>query len=106
MKVKHHQVKYGIEDITRALKAAREDKQLTQRGLSALVGVPQAHISKIENGTVDLKLSSLIELARVLDLELLLVPRSHVPAVESIARGRRGEKAASIALRELRKLQD
>lgn len=77
---------YVIEDIARTLKEARERKNLSQRELGEKVGVPQSHISKIENGRVDLKLSSLIEFARVLDLELTLVPRELVPSVQSIVR--------------------
>ena len=76
---------YSLEHIVGVLKAAREEKGLSQRELSARAGVPQAHISKIENAAVDLKLSSLVELARVLGLELMLVPRSLVPAVQTIA---------------------
>ena len=75
---------YSLEHIVGALKVAREEKGLSQRELSARAGVPQAHISKIENAAVDLKLSSLVELARVLDLELMLVPRRLVPAVQTI----------------------
>ena len=48
--------------------------------------MPQGHISKIENGAVDLKLSSLIALARILDLEVMPVPRKLVPAVQALAR--------------------
>lgn len=77
---------YTIEDISSALKAARESKGLSQRELSRKAGLPQGHISKIERGTVDLRLSSLIALARVLDLELALVPRKAMPAVRSIVR--------------------
>lgn len=77
---------YAIEHIVRILKAARKSKGLSQRELGAKSGVPQGHISKIENGAVDLRLSSLVELARVLDLELTLVPRKMVPAVQSIVR--------------------
>ena len=51
---------YAIEEIAEALRAARESKGLSQRELSARSGVPQGHISKIENGAVDLRLSSLI----------------------------------------------
>lgn len=69
-----------------ALKAARQAKGLSQRALAARVGLPQSHISKIENGGVDLQLSSLVELARALELEVTLVPRKAVPAVESIVR--------------------
>ena len=77
---------YATEHIANILRAARESKGLSQRELSAKSGVPQGHISKIENGAVDLRLSSLVELARVLDLELMLVPRKTVPAVQSIVR--------------------
>ena len=77
---------YVTEDIIKALKQAREAKGLSQRALSARTGVPQSHISKIESGGTDIRLSSLIELARVLDLELRLVPRKAVPAVETVVR--------------------
>lgn len=78
----------SIEDMARLLKAARKAKGLSQRELSDKAGVPQAHISKIESGAVDLRVSSLLALARVLDLELALVPRDAVPAVQSIVRMR------------------
>jgi len=77
---------YITEEIASNLKAARESKGLSQRALSEKSGVPQGHISKIENGAVDLRLSSLVALARALDLELTLVPRRAVPAVKSIVR--------------------
>lgn len=82
---------YAIEDIAQTLRSAREASGLSQRELSARSGVPQGHISKIENGTVDLRLSSLIELARVLDLELTLVPRKALPAVQAIVRSAAGD---------------
>ena len=74
---------YATEHIAESLKAARERKGLSQRALSAKAGVPQSHISKIERGAVDLRLSSLVELARVLDLELTLVPRKKLRDVQS-----------------------
>ena len=57
--------------------------------------MPQSHISKIESGVVDLRLSSLISLARVLDLELAFVPRKIMPAVRSIVRSGAQERAAA-----------
>ncbi len=77
---------YTQEKVANALKAAREARALSQRALGEKVGLPQSHVSKIEGGTVDLKLSSLIELARALDLDVVLVPRKLVPAVQSIVR--------------------
>jgi len=84
---KYIAMEYTITHIANNLKAARESRGLSQRALSKLAGVPQSHISKIENGMVDLRLSSLIELARALNLELTLVPRKVLPAVKSIVRG-------------------
>ena len=97
---------YATVHIARTLKAAREGKGLSQRALSKLAGVPQSHISKIENGAVDLRLSSLVELARVLDLELALVPRKSLSAVQSIVRSTRRESdpAAPAVVKELKRL--
>ncbi len=77
---------YALEEITTALKAARERRGLSQRALGARSGVPQSHISKIESGGTDIRLSSLVALARALDLEVLLVPRGRMPAVEGVLR--------------------
>lgn len=76
----------GIEEIAAAVREARIAKALTQKELGQRVGLPQSHISKIEKGTVDLKISSLVEIARALDLELTLVPRKALPAVEGAVR--------------------
>lgn len=78
---------YLIDQISNSLKSARNAKGLSQRELSARSGVPQSHISKIESGAVDLRVSSLVELARTLDLELVLVPRKALPAVTAVMRG-------------------
>jgi transcriptional regulator with XRE-family HTH domain len=75
---------YATDEIIENLKTARERTGLSQRDLSARIGVPQSHISKIESGGSDLRLSSLIEFARALDHELVLVPRKLLPAVEAI----------------------
>lgn len=75
---------YAVEPLCEALKSAREEKALSQRALGKSAGMPQAQISKIENAAVDMKTSTLIELARALDLEVMLVPRKHVPGVKAI----------------------
>src|SRR5258708_28536624 len=73
-----------LEPIAALLKAARERKGLSQRALGRRVGLPQSHISKIENAAVNLQTSSLIEIARALDLELTLLPRSALPAIRAL----------------------
>jgi transcriptional regulator with XRE-family HTH domain len=98
---------YGTEELAARLKAAREAKGLSQRELSALVGVPQSHISKIENNAVDLRVTSLSSLAHALDLELMLVPRKALPAVQSIARSVASTPVINVATqRELDRIQE
>ncbi|NYT79815.1 helix-turn-helix transcriptional regulator [Alcaligenaceae bacterium] len=79
-------MRYSLEPISNRLREARIAKNLSQRQLSKLAGVPQSHISRIESNQVDLRLSSLIAIANALDLEVILVPRKAVPAVQLIAR--------------------
>ncbi|MGD9639410.1 MAG: helix-turn-helix domain-containing protein [Alphaproteobacteria bacterium] len=74
----------SIKPIIARLKKAREDKGLNQRALSSKIAIPQSHISKIEAGDVDIKLSSLVEIARNLDLELMLIPREKATLVNNI----------------------
>lgn len=101
---------YEIEEFARALKSARVAKGLSQRELSRKADLPQGQISRIENGAVDLRLSSLITLARVLGLEPTLVPRKAVPAVKSIIRSSEkpalGSGESRRVQKELRRLQD
>ena len=84
----------SLEPLTQTIKAAREKKGLSQRALSAKIGVPQSHISRIENAEVDLQTSNLIEIARALDLELVLIPRTLLPAVQSLHRSMEPDRAS------------
>lgn len=88
------------------LKEARQRKGWSQRELSAKAHMTQAHISRIENGEVDLQLSSLVELARTLDLDVQLIPRTALTAVEATVRAaeeRWGEREIKRAFGDLRR---
>lgn len=76
-----------IKSLGEALRLARIEKGLSQKVLGDSVGMPQSHISKIESGQVDLQLSTLIELFRILDLEYMLVPRQLVRPLQAFMRG-------------------
>jgi predicted transcriptional regulator len=69
------------------LRAARRERKITQKALGERLGLPQSHVSAIEAGKVDPRLSSVLELARLLDLEPMLVPRARVPAVRALLDG-------------------
>ena len=76
-----------MENIGLLLKKARLQKGLSQKAVALMIGLQQSHLSKIENGLVDLQTSSLIQLSRALDLELMLIPRILVHTVEALQRG-------------------
>jgi transcriptional regulator with XRE-family HTH domain len=94
-----------VVDISNSLTRAREAKGLSQRALANLSGVPQSHISKIESGAVDLRISSLVEIARALDMELKLVPRKGLSAVNSIIRSTQAKTQSKSMLGVMAKLQ-
>lgn len=75
---------YKTEHITQQLRAAREGQTVSQRELSARSGLTQSHISQIERGTMEPGLGSLVDVARALDLEIVLVPKKLMPAIRNI----------------------
>jgi predicted transcriptional regulator len=76
------------------LATVRREAKLSQSALGRKVGLAQSHLSKIERGTVDPQLSNLLEIARALGLELMLVPQRLVPAVRALRRPSVREGAA------------
>src|SRR5215470_15256274 len=73
-------------EMRQALKEAREKRGWSQRELGSRLGLPQMHISGIESGKIVPRYDTLLELVRVLDHDLLMVPRALVPAVQSLVR--------------------
>ena len=65
---------------------ARHQRGWSQAELGRRVGLPQTHISGIETGKVVPRFDTLLEIVRVLDHDLLLVPRDLVPVVQSLTR--------------------
>lgn len=76
----------SMESFYETLQKSRLAKGLTQAQLSDLLQVGQSYLSQVERGKHDIKNSTLIEWARVLDLEVMLVPKKHVPAVSYLTR--------------------
>lgn len=73
----------GISDV---LREARLRKQLSQQELAAKLGLGQRQISDLERATIDARLSTIQDVARALDLELMLVPRHLISAVDALQR--------------------
>ena len=74
------------EEMRRELKAARMKRGWSQRELGSRLGLPQMHISGIESGKIVPRYDTLLELVRILDRDLLMIPRALVPVVQSLIR--------------------
>jgi len=74
------------EDMRRTLKEVRQKRGWTQRYLASRLGLTQTHISGIESGKIVPRYDTLLELVRILDRDLLMVPRALVPVVQSLIR--------------------
>lgn len=100
---------YGLEGVTEVIRKARLAKGWSQRDLAGRAPLTQAQISRIESGEADLQVSTLIELARSLDLDVQLVPKTALVAVEAAVRSaeeRAGERIAQNLVATLVRLAD
>ncbi|MYH16117.1 MAG: helix-turn-helix transcriptional regulator [Gammaproteobacteria bacterium] len=81
-----HTAPIQISSWPSALATARRRLRMSQRTLSSRTGLPQGHISRIECGAVDPRLSSATKIARTLGFEPMLIPRRALPVVLGILR--------------------
>lgn len=76
-------------EMRQQIKEARRQRGWSQRELASHIALPQPHISAIESGEIVPRFDTLLDLVRVLDQDILLVPRSLVPAVQSLIRAQK-----------------
>jgi HTH-type transcriptional regulator / antitoxin HipB len=69
-----------------ALRDARQSRNLSQAELASKLGLRQRQISDLERARIDSRLSTIQNVARALGLELVLVPRHLISAVEALQR--------------------
>jgi transcriptional regulator with XRE-family HTH domain len=82
--MQHRPWKWGGDaPVGRLLAAARERLGLSQSELARRLGVSGANLSRIEHGA-DLRVSTLLDVARALQLEPMLVPKESVPSVRAL----------------------
>ncbi len=84
-------------DLLARIRAERREKRMSQSQLGRMLRMPQSQIARIEQGNRDVRLSTLLELARALGLEPMLVPKRLVPAVQYMVSGKRGEADGAVA---------
>lgn len=73
-------------DMRKQLKEARLGRGWSQRELGQRLGLPQMHVSGIESGKIVPRFDTLLDYVRGLDYDLLLIPRTLVPAVLALVR--------------------
>jgi transcriptional regulator with XRE-family HTH domain len=73
-------------DMRKQLKEARANKDWSQKELGRQLGLPQTHVSGIESGRIVPRYDTLLDYVRSLDYDLVLVPRTLVPAILALIR--------------------
>ncbi|RIX76568.1 helix-turn-helix domain-containing protein [Acidovorax cavernicola] len=72
--------------LTEELEKARKASGLSQEALATQAGLSRMTVQRIESGQIDPRLSTLLEMARVLGLELMPVPAALRPQLEDFVR--------------------
>ncbi len=66
-----------------SLAAARKAQNMTQAQLATQAGLSRMAVQRTETGDVDPRYSTVVEMARVLGLQLMAVPAELVPALHA-----------------------
>ena len=80
----------------RELIEARHKRGWSQVELGKRLGLPQMHISGIETGKIVPRFDTLLDLVRVLDRDLLMIPRALVPAVQALIRDNSRDRTTEV----------
>src|SRR5438093_9336410 len=80
------------QTIPETLRMRRTERHLSQTELAQKLGIRQNQISSLERASVDSRLSTIQNVARILDLELMLVPRQLIPVLDGLMRTGAGTK--------------
>lgn len=59
-----------LGEFGRAVRKRREERGLTQDRFAEAIGVTQSHVSSIERGAADIRVSTVAKIADALDLDL------------------------------------
>jgi transcriptional regulator with XRE-family HTH domain len=73
-----------LAEIGHVLKTARLTSALTQEQVADLAGISRPRYRDIETGVAAGRATTLINIARALGLEMMLIPQAMVPAVQAL----------------------
>lgn len=76
----------ALLEIGRLLKTARIASALTQEQVADMAGISRPRYRDIETGSAAARATTLINIARALGLEMMLIPQALVPAVGALLR--------------------
>ncbi|MDB5526878.1 MAG: transcriptional regulator [Rhizobium sp.] len=75
-----------LVEIGQMLKTARLESAMTQEQVADLAGISRPRYRDIETGVAAGRATTLINIARALSLEMMLIPQAMVPAVRALLR--------------------
>ncbi|MBM3095577.1 helix-turn-helix domain-containing protein [Ensifer sp. T173] len=76
----------ALLQIGRLLKTKRKGLRLTQEQVAGMAGISRPRYREIETGSAAARTTTLINIARALGLEIMLIPQAMVPAVDALLR--------------------
>lgn len=75
-----------LAEIGLALRSARLASDMTQEQVADLAGISRPRYRDIERGAAAARTTTLVNIARALGMEVMLIPQAIVPAVEALLR--------------------
>ncbi|MGX7741557.1 helix-turn-helix domain-containing protein [Rhodopseudomonas parapalustris] len=73
-----------LKELGERLRSARLAAGLSQEEVAARAGISRPRYRDIETGAAAARATSLVNIARALGLEMMLIPQAMVPAVQSM----------------------
>lgn len=70
--------------VIRSIQRRRKALRLSQQDVARLSGLAQSNYAKIELGKIEPRIGTLVDIARALQLEIMLVPAELLPVVQSL----------------------
>lgn len=74
----------ALMEIGRLMKMARKGMGLTQEQVAEMAGISRPRYREIEAGSAAARTTTLINIARALGFEMMLIPQAMVPAVDAL----------------------
>lgn len=75
-----------LKELGHQLREGRQRAKLTQDQLATRAGLSRVNYRAVETGTTAPRASTLINIARALGMEMMLIPKEIVPAVQAMLR--------------------